>query len=133
MSRFDRVEAKNTDMALITALAGGMTVAAAARQTGVSERTIWRKLQTDRGARRSHEERPEEARTMGLEDRVRRLEASLPPETCPECGDWTIELIDVEWGEKAPPMRTCSTCHGRTHAGRVMRMVHYAPGPNGEP
>ena len=42
---------RNADTVLITALAGGATVAAAAEQAGVSERTTWRRLQ-DEGFRR---------------------------------------------------------------------------------
>jgi hypothetical protein len=38
---------KNADAALITALASGATVARAAEQAGVSERTVWRRLQAD--------------------------------------------------------------------------------------
>ena len=38
---------RNADEALIAVLAGGSTVAAAAQQVGVSERTVWRRLQDD--------------------------------------------------------------------------------------
>ncbi len=38
---------KNADGALITALASGATVAAAAEQAGVSERTVYRRLEDD--------------------------------------------------------------------------------------
>lgn len=35
---------KNADSLLIAALAGGSTIAAAAQRAGVSERTVWRRL-----------------------------------------------------------------------------------------
>jgi hypothetical protein len=38
---------KTADDALIAALAGGATVAEAATQAGISERTAWRRLQDD--------------------------------------------------------------------------------------
>lgn len=37
----------NRDSLVIAALAGGATVAAAAQQAGVSERTVWRRLQDE--------------------------------------------------------------------------------------
>ena len=38
---------RNADSMLLAALAGGATVADAARQAGMSERTAWRRLQDD--------------------------------------------------------------------------------------
>jgi hypothetical protein len=38
---------QNADEILIAALAGGATVAVAAQQAGVGERTVWRRLQAD--------------------------------------------------------------------------------------
>ena len=43
---------QNADATLIVALAGGAAVAAAAQQAGVSERTVWRRLQDDDFRRR---------------------------------------------------------------------------------
>lgn len=54
---------RNADTVLITALAGGASVAAAAEQAGVSERTVWRRLQDDDFRRRLDEARQQTLQT----------------------------------------------------------------------
>ena len=54
---------RNADSVLMVALAGGATVAAAAAQAGVGERTVWRRLQDDDFRRRLDEARQQTVAT----------------------------------------------------------------------